>query len=403
MIIRETLACETCGHVHTVRIGMGHEERQLHKFPCRGCQLPIAVALNVDFKEISALVSFEENAIGADRTKPGTIVNLDANYVIPDSEQGKDFSFSRLAQLHQLIEQRIAKTGELPVSAGAQAGRPDFRAEWESLRQAWVLFRNKQDKLVAKRLAEASRRRYPDNELGSLADWVWRFSMKISGMKFDELFRAIMKFVEEIGPKNDLTAFFAYYESQIAGKRGARYLELFGDFFRSYGEFAQVHFLVASEIDIPADHNASSVDFDSTKMFYGNAFETFAVAMDIYAMVNNLSEGREFDTFRTMKLADYLKLDHGSRFKCLEENPILRAACSEADNQLRNASHHRNIEFNDQGGTLTYEVGKGGAGPAQSITYADYLSRCSKIFLQVVNVLRLEIMLSEGLGTPPPL
>src|SRR5215469_14484863 len=103
MIIRETLACETCGHVHTVRIGMGQEEYQTHQFVCRGCKLPIRVGLKVDYVNISAEIVFEENAIQARRDDVGIIVNLDANFLIRESEQGKDMSFARLEQSHQLV------------------------------------------------------------------------------------------------------------------------------------------------------------------------------------------------------------------------------------------------------------------------------------------------------------
>src|SRR5207248_6306209 len=90
MIIREYLKCETCSHPHIVRVGMGQEEYHSHTFPCRHCGEQIKIALNTDYKNISAWITFEENAAQIPPHAGGDIVNLDANFVIPESEQGKE-------------------------------------------------------------------------------------------------------------------------------------------------------------------------------------------------------------------------------------------------------------------------------------------------------------------------
>jgi predicted RNA-binding Zn-ribbon protein involved in translation (DUF1610 family) len=50
MIVRSSFKCATCGQVHTVRIGMGQETRQTHRFPCVNCGEDMVVALNVDYQ-----------------------------------------------------------------------------------------------------------------------------------------------------------------------------------------------------------------------------------------------------------------------------------------------------------------------------------------------------------------
>ncbi len=383
---------------------MGQEEYQSHQFICRGCKLPIRVGLKVDYTNISAEVVFEENAIQSSRDDVGTIVNLDANFLIPESEQGKDMSFTRLEQSHQLVMERLAKLGDVSADdVRLLHGRPDYAAEWQRLRQAWVLFRNKQEKLVAKRIAEANRDRYADEHLASVADWLWRFAQKLSGPEYDRRFHEVMTIVDGLRGKAEFGDFLMYYENEVAGRRGRLYFEIFTEFFRAYDEFAQVHFLVSNGVDIPADHHPASVHVELTKMFYGNAFETLATIVDILAMINNMAEGRAFDRFRSIMLTDYLGLDKGGRFNCLEANPVLSAVSAEADNQLRNASHHRSIEFNELTGMLTYRAGKGGSGAEQSISYGEYLIRCSRIFSEILIVLRLELALHQLYGQRPPL
>jgi hypothetical protein len=100
------------------------------------------------------------------------------------------------------------------------------------------------------------------------------------------------------------------------------------------------HFHVAKGLDVPCGNVASSVDFDATRMFYGNAFEAFASSVDILAYLNNMRAGRPFDQFERLTQKEYLKLDKGSCFDAFASVPAFAALCEERDNQLRNASHH---------------------------------------------------------------
>jgi hypothetical protein len=56
---------------------------------------------------------------------------------------------------------------------------------------------------------------------------------------------------------------------------------------------------------MPDDAVATSSDFDSTRMFYGNAFETLGSLLDLPAAVNNILLGRPFDQMATMTLAQF--------------------------------------------------------------------------------------------------
>ena len=129
----------------------------------------------------------------------------------------------------------------------------------------------------------------------------------------------------------------------MAEDRGERYFELIKAYFKCYDDFGQVHFRVVMGMDVPEGNVASSIDFDATRMFYGNAFEAFASSVDILAYLNNLNAGRRFNQFERLTQKEYLKLDKANRFEAFASLPEFTVICEERDNQIRNASHHEGM------------------------------------------------------------
>lgn len=138
-------------------------------------------------------------------------------------------------------------------------------------------------------------------------------------------------------------------------------------------------------------------------MFYGNTFETFASSVDILAYLNNLQSGRAFAQFSKLSQMEYLKLDKANRFNAFAMNAPFMALCQEADNQIRNASHHGSFQFDPQTQIITYRAGKGGTGPEHTISYVDYLVRSTRLFLQLVTLLRVEILMCQIAGARKPI
>lgn len=184
----------------------------------------------------------------------------------------------------------------------------------------------------------------------------------------------------------------------MAVTRAEKYFAIMREFFLAYDDFSQVLFRVKSGIEIAEGDNVSSAQFDMTKMFYGNAFETFSSLVDILAYLNNVSAGRSFDQFQSLSRKKYLELDKSSRFGPFESNPALANLCLERDNQLRNASHHASTRLATPDARILYRSGKGGTGVEQELSYAAYLAKCSILFLQIVNLFRFEIMLFQVHG-----
>src|SRR5690349_20631750 len=119
-------------------------------------------------------------------------------------------------------------------------------------------------------------------------------------------------------------------------------------------------------------------------------------------MLKNMLAGRKYDTFQTLTLRKYRELDRSARFGPFNDNVTFMAICEEADNQIRNASHHGSFVFEQGPQIIRYHSGKGGTGQEHPISYVDYLVRCLRIFLQSMTLLRLELILSNRLKVRPP-
>jgi DNA-directed RNA polymerase subunit RPC12/RpoP len=410
MIVRSAYACETCSQPHTTRIGLGQEPSHTHRFACRGCGEEIVVQLNADVSTGAAWTVPVENATEIEEVAGAPIVNMDANFIIPVSEQGKDSTFPRLQQMMQMVKAAEAR-GAQPVTLDDMMKKrfsrpfrsPDYADEWKILKRAWTLHRNNKPVLSAKKIEEGSAKFYSQDSLNNLQDWVWRLGMFMTQPTYEPKFKALIAATDSLMNTPLMTNFLAAYPTQVLPHRGKKYFDIFDDFFTSYSEFAQVFFLVTQGVTIRPDHQVTSTGFNGTKMFYGNAFERFAPLAELYAFLNNMIAGREWDQFEKLTLVDYRKLDRANVFNAFASNAAFAGVSAEADNQVRNASHHGSMRFDPKDQIVRYKVGKGAQGEEQTLSYTNYLERCVRLFLQTLTLLRFEVILCQraGLSTFP--
>ena len=281
--------------------------------------------------------------------------------------------------------------------------RPDFSDEWRLLKKVWTLHRNGKDKLSRGQVEAGSSRYYSDDPLSDLADWVWRFVMMVGGSHYAVVFENAFKAVRSLFADPRFSDLLTYYDAEMSPVRAARYLDTMKAFFAAYSEFSQVYFQVSAGLEPDAGHRASSADFDAVRMFYGNTFEVFASSVDILAYVNNLQSGRVFSQFSQLSQAEYLKLDKANRFNAFALNAPFMALCQEVDNQIRNASHHGSFQFDPHSQVITYRTGKGGTGPEQKMSYVEYLTRFTRLFLQFMTLLRIEMLMCHMMNARKPI
>jgi len=405
MIVRTSFKCLTCGQAHTLRIGLGQEDRQEHRFPCTACHEQIAIALHLDHAQAGVRIEAIDNTEAAAEVEGAPIVNLEANFIVPEHLRHKDMVFPRVDQI-KAITDAAQKAGRAmrpavfgPLNQLRPFRRPDFHGEWQLLKKAWSLRRNKHDKLSNRKIKEANAALYAGDQLKSFDDWLFRFTTSLCGSAFQEKFVAVVEQVQPLLEGKEFGRFLAAYDA-IKAERGTRYFDLVRTYFSAYSDFAQVLYLVSQGVAVPAQNAASNVNYDATRMFYGNAFEAFASSVDVLAYINNISEGRAFDEFKSLSRDQYLKLDKAGRCIAFAGNPSLTALCTEFDNQLRNASHHGGFTYDPATQLITYRAGKGGMGEEHLIYYVSYLARSTTLFLQALTLYRFEILMCHVTDRP---
>lgn len=387
---------------------MGHDARQTHRFPCRSCGEDMVIALNVDYESLSTLPEAVENAELTKETTGALVVNVHANFIIEETNRHTDNVFPHMAQMQAHVEAaenfgsiRPVKFEKELLEVPRPFRRPDYADEWQLLKKAWSLHSRQRDKLADKVMAEATKRFHFDDPLDDLPDWVWRFSTFLGATSYEVTLQEMMKQVREPLKDGAFETLLAAH-SNLSSERARRYFDVFRDYFSAWNEFSQVHFAVAKGIAVTEDHVATTSGFNAVRMFYGNTFEAFAASVHLLAFMNNVLEGRDWWQFKNIEAEVYLKTDKPKRFDAFLERPGFGALPTERDAQLRNASHHGTLHYDVERGTLNYRKGKGGAGDAVELSYAEYLSRCSAMFFQMVTLLRFELLICKVTSTKYP-
>jgi len=196
--------------------------------------------------------------------------------------------------------------------------------------------------------------------------------------------------------RNEVAKFAAHYELELKKDRFQNYAEIFSEYFKAYGEFNQTLMYVRLGDKLPQDAMATSMDFERTRMFYGNAYEILGSHLDLPAAFNNILAGRPFDQMEKMDLKLYRTINKANRTTCFASNPELSRLVMEYDSTVRNASHHRWFKLNDARTKIAYR--SGGTGAVRQMSYAEYLFRCNKLTLQLMVMAAIELWFIRVMG-----
>ena len=404
-MVRSAFACDTCGKAHTVRVGVGTEKHHPFRFPCRGCGEEIGVGLRTAAP--SAWVEAESNCTSCEEQPDAPVVILDAAFPVPASMQGQDRVFPRLHQMVAMVRQaesegRLDEMLVRPNQGSVGGGVSTLTDEWRDLRRAWTLRRRGQAPLSRGVVKKVSATLYPGQPTDSLEDWFWRFAQKVGRHENMRRLDALVERANEAAKQPGWQGLLTHY-NQVAAERGRKFLAVLTQFFEGYGEFAQVHARVVGGVPIEPHEHVGSVDFERSRMFYGNAFEMHAELIDLVAMLNNVIQGRDFGTFKSITLEKYLTTDKAGRSDAFAEDVALHAVADEFDNRIRNASHHGAMRFDPETQIITFRTGKGNAGSEVSLTYAEYLAACVRMAMQVLLLLQFELVFADRAGVRSPL
>jgi hypothetical protein len=169
------------------------------------CGEDMVVALNVDFQKIAHWTEAIENAEPATEELGAPIINVDANFTVPEDERHKDLAFPRLTQLlamTDIAEKQGSLISVADIPDGMFSQRPcrraDYAEEWRLLKKAWSLHCRGQDHLAQKKIATASDLLYKSDPLHDLLDWLWRFVVFIGQPHYETPFRAAIEVIRAL-------------------------------------------------------------------------------------------------------------------------------------------------------------------------------------------------------------
>jgi predicted RNA-binding Zn-ribbon protein involved in translation (DUF1610 family) len=397
MINRTWIKCLSCEKPITARIQVGHEREQAVVFACPHCGTDIRLTLILDEPPL-VKVRWDDNC--DDGTEEGTIVNIGAGFTIPKDKLHLDKyfpSFDAPRPTGSEIHLPAGIQGPLLLDSAVALGTLPYAAEkWSVLHKALNFHRTGQADHLATQLSSY----WGDDDRDArtideaLYNFFGTFLMPRVVSWLDPL-AGSLKAAHEANSR-EYISLVAHYDADLKAERFKSYTEIFTEYFRAYSDFSQTLVYVRLERDLPEGATATSTDFDKTRMFYGNAFEVLGSHLDVIAALNNVLEGRSFDTFKTMDLKKYRSLNKASRTQCFESNALLSWLVRDYDSTIRNASHHRWFRLDESKSRISYR--SGGTGALNSMTYAEYLVRCNRMAAQLMVLACMELVLLSSSG-----
>ena len=386
--------CLTCHGDITARVQIGSEQVQPVVIACPHCQTELRFDLQLQDPP-NVGVQWIENCTGG--TKEGKIINVGAGFAINKERVHDDMYFpsfelfNRLAKsqvLGRMVRSVEQQKADANLEFGEQLGLTDIA---RTVRKAWQLHRANRADLRDRQMEEF--RRISSAPATSIHDVLAAFNLILLSPKEDVALSPLEARLDDAYNKNgsELIRLAIEWREKHIVDRLDNYLDLIKEYIRGFGDFSQTLIYAKLRENPGEDRLASSTDFDSTKMFYGNAFELLGSHLDFVAALNNILQGRQFDRLEKLSLAQYRALNKASRTTCFESDAALRMLTEEYDSTIRNASHHRWFKLDQSRKNISFRWG--GTGAERVMTYADYLYRCNRMLLQIAALVNLELIL----------
>ncbi len=388
MTVRQSIKCSSCEKIYTLRITLGHKEIQEHTFHCYECGELIYIKIDLDLKNALFKISEFKNCVTS--KDEGLIMNLN-----PEAPVSKDFlhqdkmtpwMFDIINDFDLRNEKSIFNISN-DVYQNITSGF-NFN-NWISIKKCWKFYLKGNEKLLKKFLTNYDNK---DNiEDGHFIEYLYDFiiSFYFPGKKgtFDKCLDLFNKCKKD--NRDKLITYRKQGKTNFDDfiKKG---FQIFSEYFLNYNLYEPVLLYLKNNIKLRDELIVTSVDFEKIKMFYGNCFEYFTDIIEVMVCLNNIAQGREYDTFEDLTLKKYRSLDKSSRLNPLKSYNFYNDFLNKFDNQLRNASHHGAIEYDEDSDLIKFVHGKGDT--ESTMSYLEYLIHCNEIFLNTCVVLSVSMI-----------
>ncbi|WP_292053537.1 MULTISPECIES: hypothetical protein [unclassified Brevundimonas] len=133
MIIRQYGQCEECDQVHVLRIGIGREPDQSHRFACVNCGEEMGLGL-----QLGTGIVWGPNARAAKADDRAPIINLHPSFVFSKDELHSPLAFPSIEMGSKLIKAFLARRDRMgqPLTLAdlPETGRPavSLSEEWQT-------------------------------------------------------------------------------------------------------------------------------------------------------------------------------------------------------------------------------------------------------------------------------
>jgi hypothetical protein len=352
--------------------------------------------MEIDFQKLNTdLIPLENCELGFDE---GKVVNLHPELPIPSDDLHTDMSFPWLGFVHEhfpledippTFESENFKITDMHMALG---GTFSISTAWEPLKKAWSLTLNDKNDLASTFLTKyAETTNYKESlKLDSI---IFHFStMLVSPGKY-HLFENVAKEIESIKNNNPLrfSEFQTYFKNELLLEHREKYLDIYSNYFKQFTEYSQVLLYSKNCKDIDETFKTTSANFKKTKMFYGDAFEIITASFTVLACLNNLKNGRPFDTFESMNLSKYVTIDKAKRSNPFKNINCFREFSDCIDSTIRNASHHKSMKI-DKNKIISYR--SPGSANWKKLPYIKYLYMCNEIMLSICALHMVELLIA---------
>ncbi|HNK51661.1 MAG TPA: hypothetical protein PKX75_21830 [Nitrospira sp.] len=375
---------------------MGHSPIQKHTFACGGFgeEMSIEVVQKPEFGTagISCTSNCEESS------EEGLIVNLHPDFPIPEDQLHVDRAFPWLEHVRNLAQRQM----ELGATTPQFSSLDDYKRfvmeiqtpleRWAIVKKGWSLARNGRNDL-----AKATLEQYNFNGTDAsheLREVLFHFCGTLLNHGQFALFTQAAELLAECTRRapQEYDRLKRHHGEEWLQDHLDRYLDIFSEYFRDFGEFSQTLLVCQYNLPLDANASASSSAFSRTKMFYGNAYEALTSHYVVLACLNNILNGRPFDQFQAMDLKKYLTINKANRANPFSETKPFAALATNLDSTLRNASHHGAIKLDQARKKISFR--SGGTGAEQKMSYTHYLVLCNDHILKLAALLMLELVLA---------
>lgn len=389
------MKCKTCGTIHLIRSGVGVESYEIQSFDCLGCGMPIVIAVRSNPPD--AHFEAEENAIFV--TYEGdtkNVVNLHPAFAFSQDSFHSEQAFPSLEYIGKISKHMRQAEGKFQDVA-TQFDLRNATNIWGIVKNVIALEKKgnkkQRDRLISQYIS--ARKDYVQEVIvRTYKDVVITFFDALFYPKINELIDPVLEIVDDVKNKHpdQYQAFNEFYVSKMQSESINRYISIFSDYFKSRTELNQMLVFARINDSDTDDKIVGSRNFETVKLFYGQAYETLTSQFFVLACINNIRIGRNYDSFATMTLNKYLKdVQKSKKANPFIDVPAMAVFAKHLNSTIRNGSHH--ASFWREGEILKYR--SGGAGAERDISYSHYLYLCNELAIALAALFCIEIKLFQ--------